>query len=315
MTTTTARPTAFVTGASGFIGAELVKNLVDRGHRVVGLTRSHEAALRVRRAGAIAVVGDLLEAGRWQDEAAAEWVFHLPPQLFSGRRVSRRSAASISRARVSMDRQLLDAVAPGPTRRIVYLAEASYYGAAGRSPITEDAPPRPSAWGRHLSPALERVEGYVIAGLPIVTALPGWVYGNGSWCRERVIEPILANRRVLQFGKPERWVSPIHVQDCARALIHLAERGAVGGRYFLVNDDPVRLSDFASTVSCLANRRLRVFRLPAPILRLLAGNLLHDYLRAEAVFSNVRLRGLGFRFLYPTLAQGLPEVIRAHLEQ
>lgn len=47
---------------------------------------------------------------------------------------------------------------------------------------------------------------------------------------------------------------PIHVQDCARALIHLAERGEVGGRYFLVNDDPVRLSDFAVT---FARRALR----------------------------------------------------------
>ena len=71
--------TTFITGADGFIGTELVKVLVARGHQVFGLAASPEAAQRLRRAGAIPVMGDLLEPGQWQDEAAADWVFHLPP--------------------------------------------------------------------------------------------------------------------------------------------------------------------------------------------------------------------------------------------
>ena len=70
----------FVTDAAGFVGLELVKVLVAAGHQVFGLTASVEAALRVRRAGATAVMGDLLKPGQWQDEAGTEWVFHLPPQ-------------------------------------------------------------------------------------------------------------------------------------------------------------------------------------------------------------------------------------------
>src|SRR5262249_22143420 len=68
--------TTFVTGATGFIGTELVRVLIAAGHRVFGLVRSAEGAERVRRAGAVAVMGDLLRPGRWQDEAAADWVFH-----------------------------------------------------------------------------------------------------------------------------------------------------------------------------------------------------------------------------------------------
>src|SRR4029077_12968760 len=69
------KATAFVTGAGGFIGTELIKALVADGHPAIGLVRSLEAAERVRRAGAVPVMGDLLEAGQWQDEAAADWVF------------------------------------------------------------------------------------------------------------------------------------------------------------------------------------------------------------------------------------------------
>jgi nucleoside-diphosphate-sugar epimerase len=300
-----------VTGADGCIGTELLKVLVADGHQVFGLTPSIESARRVRRAGAHAVMGDLLEPGRWQDEAAADWVFHLPPHPMSGARVSRQQAASITRARVVMDAHLLDAVASGTTRRVVYVADASCYGKTGSRPITEDAPLRPSLWGRCLGPALDRLDGYVVAGLPIVTAFPGWVYGNVAWFRERVIEPVMAGRRVLQFGKHAPWVSPIHVHDCARALVHLAEHGDVGGRYFLVNSEPIRMDEFARTFARLANRPLRVRRVPAAATRFVAGPVLAEHVQTDALFSNIRLRGTGFRYRFPTLEQGLEQVIEA----
>jgi len=306
-----AKATAFVTGAAGFIGIELIKVLKSQGHQVFGLTWSLDAARRVRNAGATAVMGDLLEPGQWQDEATAEWVFHVPPHPREGRRVTWARVEEITRARLLMDRHLLDAASTGSTRRIVYVADTSCYGATGPRPITEDDPPRPSAWGRCLAPAFDRLDGYIAAGLPIVTALPGWAYGNASWFRERVIEPVLGGRPVLQIGTQAPWVSPIHVHDCARALVHLAERGEVGGRYFLVNTDPVRMDELAETFARLATRRLRVWRLPSVASRFVFGPLLADSLKTDAVFSNARLRGIGFRFTYPTLEHGLEQVVGA----
>ena len=304
-----ARATTFVTGAGGLIGAELVRVLAARGHRVFGLAPSMEAAQQVRRAGGVPVIGDLLEPGRWQDEATAEWVFHLPPHPSYGACITRRRAASIAQARVLMDAHLLDAVAAGPTRRIVYTADTSYYGAVGARAVTEDEPPRPSEWGRCLAPALDRLDGYIVAGLPIVTAFPGWVYGNASWFRRQVIEPLTAGRRVPQFGRTGAWVSAIHVHDCARALVHLADRGEAGGRYFVVNTDPVRMHEFAETFARLAIRPLRIWRVPVAATRLAVGPVLASYVRDDAVFSNIRLRGIGFRFSYPTLEDGLQQVL------
>src|SRR5262249_47215153 len=156
-----------------------------------------------------------------------------------------------------------------------------------------------------------RVDGYVVAGLPIVRAFPGWVYGNGSWFRDRIIEPVMTGRRVLQFGTTGPWVSPIHVHDCARALVHLAEHGDPGGRYFLVNRHPIRMHEFAGAFARLANRPLRVWQVPAAATRLVAGPVWTADIQADAVFSNIRLRGIGFRFRYPTLEQGLQQIIGA----
>ena len=303
--------TTFVTDAAGFLGTALVKVLLAEGRRVLGLTSSAEAAERVRRAGALPVMGDLLEPGRWQDEAAADWVLHLPPHTTPRPWMTRTRAASITRARLLMDAHLLDPVAAGTTRRIVYVAHASYYGPTGPRPITEDEPPRPSAWARRFTPALDRLDGYVVAGLPIVTAFPGWIYGNGSWFRKRVIEPVMTGRRVLQVGKTGPWVSPIHVHDCARALVHLARHGEAGERYFVVNSDAIRFYEFAETFARLANRPLRLRRVPALAVSLAGDPPAGGDIRSDAVFSNIRLRGTGFRFRYPTLDQGLQQILGA----
>ena len=289
---------------------ELVKVLVAEGHQVIGLTPSAEAAQRVRKAGAIAIMGDLENPGQWQDEAGTEWVFHVPPQPGTkGARGARNHTPSLTRDRVAMDANLLDAVANGSTRRVVYVADSSCYGVTGPRAITEDAPLRPEP-GRCLSPALDRLDGYVVAGLPVVTALPGWVYGNGAWFRERIAEPIIAGRRVLQFGPDRNLVSPIHVHDCARALVHLAERGEPGSRYFLVNNDPIQVKEFAETFARVAARQLRVRRLPFAAARIL-GQPVAERVGGDMVFSNIRLRGTGFHFRYPTLEDGLHQIVGA----
>ena len=207
-----------------------------------------------------------------------------------------------------MDAHLLDAVADGATRRIV--RDGHELLRCDRPSSHHRGNPLALAWGRFRT-RLDRLDRYLIAGLPVVAALPGWVYGDGSWFRERVIQPVMAGRRVLQIGKPGRWVSPIHVHDCARALMHLAEHGEAGRRYFLVNSDPIRMQEFAGMFARLANRPLRVWRVPAVVTRVVVGQVLADDLLADAVFSNIRLRGTGFRFEYPTVDLGLQQIIGA----
>lgn len=303
--------TTFVTGAAGFIGTELVKELAGRGHRVLALAGTTDEAVRLRQLGVTAVMGDLLVPGSWQDEAAADWVFHLPAHQSYPWHPTESRAAALASARVSMDAHLLDAVAAGTTRRVVYVADTHCYGPTAARPITEDELPLSHGTEHCLTPALDRLDGYVVSGLPIVTALPGWVYGNAAWLREQVIEPIVTGRHVLQFEDPGRWVSPIHVHDCARALVHLAERGAIGRRYFVVNNEPVRVSEFAAAFARLAKRPLRVWRMPAIAALIVGRRQMAGSSPSNAVFSNVRLRGTGFRFLYPTLEQGLQQIVGA----
>ena len=298
-------PTTLVASAAGLVGAERVKVLANLGHQVIGVTESDEGAARLRHIGGTAVLGDLLVPHRWHDAATADWVFHVAPQQPQVAQVHHKRTESIASARVLMDSHLLDTVLCGSARRIVRTAHASCPGHTGLRAIA--GRPKP-CHPRRCSTARERLAGCVVFGVRIASTLPAWVYGSSSLFRERVVEPIVAGRGVLTFADVDPLVSSVLIRDHARMLVHLAQRGEIDGRYFVVNSDAAQMNEFASTVARVAGRPLRVWQRPevAP-LSLNAPDVPH----ADNVFSDVRLRGIRFRFLYPTLERGLPQLIAA----
>lgn len=293
----------FVTGGTGFIGAEVVRLAVRAGHDVALLTRGARAPAGGERV----VRGDLRRRGGWEDAAAeAELVIHLAqPQAFSGR-VTQARAEAYRNERLVLDANLLAAVSP--SAKVVYVAGTSFYGDLGVELRDESATPRPRGWGPYLSPAVHAVEGRARRGRGIVTAFPGYVYGDGSWFREYVIEPLVRGKKIHTLSGANRFASPIHVADCARALLHLGVHGQASERYFVVDDEPVRWDEFYARAARALERPLRVRRVSPTLMRLLIGGVVTDSLLSNAVLSNRKLKALGFSLDYPTSREGITDV-------
>ena len=254
----------FVTGGTGFIGARFVPLAVEAGYQVRGLTRLERNVEPWKHLGVIAVQGDLLSPGPWQHEAAAsDAVVHLAQPPTYGSRVTQKRAEVYRSQRLCMDRRLLDSLSAGSVQRVLYVGGTSYYGDQGPHVVTEDAQPRPSGWGPYIAPAIESLPHYRERGLPIVEALPGIVYGLGSWFVEYALEPLKAGRLIFSIKEALALsMSPIHIEDCARALLHLLEHGTVGRRYFVVDDEPVPFSALVRLAAQTLGVRYRTLRLP-----------------------------------------------------
>jgi nucleoside-diphosphate-sugar epimerase len=304
-----------VTGGTGFIGASFVPLAVEAGYEVRVLTRRPQAVERWKALGVRGVEGDLLSPGPWQQEVAeSDVVAHLAQPPTFGSRVTRKRAEAYRDQRLRMDAHLLGALASSPVQRILYVGGTSYYGDQGPRVVTEDTPPRPTGWGPYIAPAIESLGGYLARGLPLVEAYPGVVYGLGSWFVEYALKPLREGRLIFSIKEAkELSMSPIHVEDCARALLYLLEHGRVGQRYFVVDDEPAPFSDLVRLAAQTLGVRYRRLLLPRWLCALAMGPVVTDSLISEARLSNARLREAGYRFLYPTIREGVPALVECWL--
>lgn len=306
----------FVTGGSGFIGSAFVRYAINAGHKVQVLTRSEKSAERVRSQGAESVIGDLNSPGPWQDAAAkAQVVLHLAQPETYGTRVTQKHAENFREQRLKMDANLLDCLRADSVYRVIYVGGTSYYGHQGDGLVGEDATPHPKGWGPYIAPAIEALATYATKGLPIIQAFPAWVYGPGSWLAEYQLEPLFAKKALINLRRPDPVISVVHVEDVARALLHLIDHGEVGKRYFIGDDQPLTAAQLAALTAQAMDVPLRIRRLPVFISRLAVGPIITDSLNTEAKLSNARIKTTGFQFKFPTTAQGIPDVVNHWLEQ
>jgi nucleoside-diphosphate-sugar epimerase len=215
--------TSLVTGANGFIGFQLVRDLIARGDNVICLARTPVAAERLERLGARIVAGDVTSPDSLAPAIEkVDTVYHLAGL------VRARSAAEFLRTNQAGVANLLDAcrrrITP-PTVLLVSSLAAVGPAREGR-PRTEEEPPRPvSHYGR--SKRAGELEAVARAGdLPITIVRPPIVMGEGDKVGLTLFRMIRQARLHLVPGWRRSKLSIIHVRDLTAVLVAAAERGA-----------------------------------------------------------------------------------------
>jgi nucleoside-diphosphate-sugar epimerase len=303
--------TLFVAGATGFIGSHFVRHALRAGYHLTAITRSAANAEALRAQRIEVIIGDLLASGEWQHAAArADAVVHIAQPLTFGGRVTRARAETYRRERLKMDLNLLTTLMGSAGQRIVYVSGTSYYGDLGAELHDETATPKPKGWGPYIIEALAQVRAFRERGLNIVEAFPGQIYGAGSWYKE-MVATLIKGTRLAKLGARDKYGSFMYVEDTGRAILHLLERGTVGERYFLVDDEPSTLAELARLT--LAEYGLSLKRLWVPYFALewLLGPINAEGFAYENRLSNAKLRATGFVPQYPALAQGVPQAVAA----
>lgn len=295
-----------VTGASGFIGGVLCKELLEREHEVSALVRRTGS----QPSGTRALTGDLSEAEsleRALAEARPECVIHLAAEI-----ASQRDARKLWEANVGGTERLLDACrqladgqeAEGPK---VIFCSTVVTGDAQGALLTEDEPlPMQTPYGR----SKQEGERLVLeSGLPAVVVRPSHVYGSGGWYAEELIPRLRQPGRFAVIGRGENLWDVVHVRDVSAALILAAEKASPGSVYHVVDDEPITFYDFmALTAQALGVGAPR--RIPAAVARVVAGANAVDAVVRSARSSNARIeRELGWRPLFPNARLGIADAV------
>jgi nucleoside-diphosphate-sugar epimerase len=253
---------ALVTGAAGFLGTALVRRLSARGDRVRALVRGAAPALE-SLPGVDVLSGDATNLASLRAAVrGCDVVFHLA----GVRRAT--DPAEFLRVNAGSTRLALDAcAAEAPELARFVLAGSVAAAGPSRTPRREDEPLEPvEPYGVSKAEA-ERIALSYAARLPVTVARPPRIMGPGD--RENLLFFRLARAGVaIGFRGPERPLSWIDVDDCARGLVVLAERPeARGETFFLASPATTDALEIQREAAHALGVRARAVRLPPVVVR------------------------------------------------
>jgi nucleoside-diphosphate-sugar epimerase len=253
-----AQKTAFVTGAGGFIGVNLVKQLGEAGWSVIAMHRETTDLTYLRRFPATLVVGDI--ADRASLAAAipegVDAVFHVAGN------VSFDSSGDAAQTHANVDgtRAIVEVAAAKNVGRFIHTSTGAVFGLHDGVPIDETAPSNadeiPINYFRTKKAAEDIVMEAGAGGLDVVCVNPGNVVGPYDRVIWGPFVKAIASGVLTTVGPG--GTSYCHVDETARAHISAYEKGKRGERYILAGAD----SDYVTAAQVVAE----LTGVPAPTL-------------------------------------------------
>lgn len=261
-----------ITGASGFIGARLVKNLVADGHSVAAID-------------------------------AADAVVHL-----AGEPIAQRWTAAakerIRSSRIEGTRRLVDTLRglAKPPATLVSASAIGVYGSRGDEILTEQSRPGDDFLASLCIEWEREAQAAAGLGVRVVLLRSGMVLGRGGGALAKM-EPIFRRGLGGRLGWGGQWMSWIHIDDLLALIRHALELPLLCGPVNATAPNPVTNAVFTRDLAA-ALHRSTFLPVPEFALRLRYGQMSEMLLASQRVVP-VAAEAAGFRFRYPQLPLAL----------
>jgi len=262
--------TAFVTGASGFIGTHLVRRLIHEGHTVCALVRKSSRVEALQDTGAHLVYGDV------RDKSSLEAIFDQYPEIDTVFHL----ASILTPVSVSDDlywdsnyqgtQHLLDVCRMHRLRAFVHCSSVGVMGKLREIPASETTPCAPdSNYGESKYKAEVLALNYHKQyGLPVAVVRPAWVYGPGDR-RTLKFFRMVSKGRFFIIGNGRTQLSPVYVEDVVQGMLLCAKQidKAVGEVFIVAGEKSITLETLAKTIAREAGASILPVKVPAGLAR------------------------------------------------
>jgi nucleoside-diphosphate-sugar epimerase len=256
-----------MTGATGFVGGVLARQLRDAGHEVVTLVRDPGRAGALERLGAELVAGDLDDAAALDRLCAgADGLFHVAGWY----KLGQRDPSPGVRVNVEGTRNVLAAAQRAGVPRVVYTSTLAVSSDTEGRVVDETyrfTGEHLSVYDRTKAEAHDIAEHFAREGLPVVIVQPGLVYGPGDTAQTGAfLAQVVAGRRppVPDAG----GVCWGHVEDIAHGHVLAMDKGLPGESYMLAGPRATLAAGLQQAATIAGTRGPRL--LPAGMVRVTA---------------------------------------------
>lgn len=257
----------FVTGATGFLGGELVKQLIGRGHRVTALIRTPAKATLLKALDVDLHAGDITDRDSLRAPMQnVDGVFHVAAWYKVG---VGESGSIAERVNVEGTRNVLEMVRELAIPRVVYTSTVGVFGDTQGRLVDETHYARGpflteydrTKWLAHYEVAMPMLH----AGLPLTIVMPGTIYGPGdtSGIHAALVQLLRKRLFITPKGVTFCWG---YIEDVARGVRQAMDAGRIGETYLLTG--PVHtFQDVFATAARIVGRRPPPLHPPPMLMR------------------------------------------------
>ncbi|RJR33206.1 MAG: NAD-dependent epimerase/dehydratase family protein, partial [Deltaproteobacteria bacterium] len=279
------------TGASGFIGSNLVDRLLAEGVAVKCLVRGRSNLAWLKDLPVTLVAGDFRDPDSLARAVSdTDWVFHVAGATRAHRR------AGYFRANFEATRNLLHACEKhGPRdQKFIFISSLAAAGPSSGAPLTEDQEPRPvSAYGESKLRAERAVLEFSQHRSATIIRPPA-VYGPRDRDTFLLIKSINRGLHVIP-GRDVQKVSLAHVHDLVTGILLAAASDQSRGRiYYICGEGHHDWRTIGAYIGQALGRRFLTLKIPWWLVRLAAagGSMVSQFTPAPTLLSLDKLRDI-----------------------
>lgn len=297
-----------ITGASGFVGKHLLRNLLLGQHEVVTLTRDSQK---------INDLGFPVEVYNWDPKKndfpkealkGIDAVINLMGENLSAKRWSESQKKKLYESRILGTKKLVEALEknlPKPLKAFISVSAVGIYPVNLQASLDESYKDFPNNFLSNLCQEWEREALKLKKVERIVIPRLGVVLGPGEGMLAR-LNPIFRMGLGGPIGLGKQWMSWIHVEDLVQILTDALTNDKISGVINATNPHPVTNAHFTKAFS-KALKLPAIFPVPTFILKIAFGEMSTIILDGQKIIPK-KLSELGFKFKFPTIEKALDAV-------